>query len=62
MQVHYPEIRPLYFILKVFLKERDGLDQTIGGGICSFLLLNMITFYLQTHYKICLRSVTAGQS
>ena len=46
MQIHFPELRPLYFILKIFLKERDGLDQTIGGGICSFMLLNMITFYL----------------
>jgi len=26
MQIHFPELRPLYFILKVFLKERDGLD------------------------------------
>lgn len=26
MQVHFPELRPLYFILKVFLKERNNLD------------------------------------
>lgn len=51
MQINFPELRPLYFILKVFLKERGNLDQTRDGGICSFMLLNMITFYLQTHYK-----------
>lgn len=26
MQVNFPELRPLYFILKVFLKERNNLD------------------------------------
>lgn len=51
LQVIFPELRPLYFILKVFLKERSNLDLTRLGGVCSFMLLNMITFYLQSHYK-----------
>jgi DNA polymerase sigma len=51
MQIQFPELRPLYFVLKVFLHERASLDQTYCGGVCSFMLLNMITFYLQHHYK-----------
>jgi len=46
MQVNFPELRPLYFVVKVFLKERERLDQTRDGGVCSFMLLNMLTFYL----------------
>ena len=38
-QVHYPEIRPLYFVLKVFLRERGGLDKSKKGGVCSFMLI-----------------------
>ena len=62
MQVNFPELRPLYFILKVFLKERENLDQTRDGGVCSFMLLNMITFYLQSHYKESLKRYNFKQS
>lgn len=51
MQVEFPELRPLYFVLKCFLRERGHLDKTKKGGVCSFMLLSMITSYLQTHYK-----------
>ena len=44
-QAHYPEIRPLYFVLKVFLRERGGLDKTKKGGVCSFMLLQMLVCY-----------------
>ena len=43
--VMFPEMRPLYFVLKAFLRER-GLDQTRKGGVCSFMLINMIVYYL----------------
>ena len=51
MQISFPELRPLYFVLKAFLRERNYLDQTISGGVCSYMLLNMIVYYLQSHYK-----------
>ena len=51
MQVSYPELRPLYFVLKAYLRERNNLDQTIAGGVCSYMLINMIVYYLQGHYK-----------
>lgn len=38
-------------MLKCFLRERGGLDKTKKGGVCSFMLLNMIVSYLQTHQK-----------
>lgn len=47
----YPELRPLYFVVKAFLRER-GLDSTRKGGVCSFMLINMIVYYLQTQYKL----------
>lgn len=47
----FPELRPLYFVLKAFLRER-GLDSTRTGGVCSFMLINMIVYFLQTQYKI----------
>lgn len=46
MQVEYPELRPLYIVLKCFLRERGHLDKTKKGGVCSFMLLSMITSYL----------------
>lgn len=46
MQIQFPELRPLYFVIKTFLRERSGLDQTYSGGVCSFMILNMITYYL----------------
>lgn len=51
LQAQYPELRPLYFVLKVFLRERGSLDKTKKGGVCSFMLLNLIVSYLQTSYK-----------
>lgn len=48
--VMFPEMRPLYFVLKAFLRER-GLDQTRKGGVCSFMLINMVVYYLQMQYK-----------
>jgi non-canonical poly(A) RNA polymerase PAPD5/7 len=52
----YPELKPLYFVLKAFLKYRK-LDQTYTGGISSFMLVNMIVFYLQNKYKIYLKEL-----
>ena len=51
LQMHYPELRPLYFVVKCFLRERGSLDKTKRGGVCSFMLLNMVVAYLQTQYK-----------
>jgi len=42
----YPEMRPLYFVIKAFLRER-GMDQTRKGGVCSYMLINMIVYFLQ---------------
>lgn len=42
----FVELRPLYFVLKAFLRERR-LDQTRSGGVCSFMLINMIVYFLQ---------------
>lgn len=47
----FKELRPLYFVLKACLKFRN-LDSTFNGGISSFLLVNMIVYYLQTIYKM----------
>lgn len=41
----YPEMRPLYLVVKAFLRERD-LDQTRKGGVCSFMLVNMVVYFL----------------
>jgi DNA polymerase sigma len=46
----YPELRPLYFIIKAFLRERE-LDQTRKGGVCSFMIINMLVYFLQQQYK-----------
>ena len=41
----FPELRPLYYVLKAFLRERS-LDQTRKGGVCSFMLINMIVYFI----------------
>ena len=41
----FPEMRPLYLVIKAFLRERS-LDSTRTGGVCSFMLLNMIIYFL----------------
>ena len=41
----FPELRPLYFVIKAFLREK-GLDQTRKGGVCSFMIINMVVYYL----------------
>jgi len=46
----YPELRPLYFVVKAFLRERQ-LDQTRKGGVCSFMIINMLVYFLQQQYK-----------
>ncbi|CDW89117.1 poly rna polymerase [Stylonychia lemnae] len=46
----YPELRPMYFVLKAFLKYKN-VHKPYTGGIGSFVLINMIAFYLQMHYK-----------
>ena len=43
-------MRPLYLVLKAFLRER-GLDATRTGGVCSFMLVSMLVYFLQTKYK-----------
>lgn len=48
---HFPELKPMYFILKAFLKYKN-LHKPYKGGIGSFVLINMIVVYLQTHYKM----------
>lgn len=47
----YPELRPLLFILKCFLKSRQ-LNEPYHGGVGSFLLTMLITAYLQRKYKV----------
>lgn len=46
----YPELKPLIFILKAFLKSRE-LNETYHGGVGSFLLTMLVTSYLQRMYK-----------
>ena len=46
----FAELRPMYFVLKAFLKYKT-LHKPYTGGIGSFVLINMITAYLQMHYK-----------
>ena len=41
----YPELRPLYIVVKAFLRERN-LDQTRKGGACSFMIVNMLVYFL----------------
>jgi DNA polymerase sigma len=38
-------------VLKCFLRERGNLDKTKKGGVCSFMLINMIVGYLQMDIK-----------
>lgn len=47
MQEAYPELRPLFFVVKAFLKERH-LHEPYTGGIGSFCLINMLVYYLQS--------------
>jgi non-canonical poly(A) RNA polymerase PAPD5/7 len=51
IQEAYPELRPLFFVIKAFLKDR-GLHEPFTGGIGSFTLVNMIVYYLQSQYKL----------
>lgn len=51
MLEEYVELRPIYFVLKAFLKYKN-LHKPYKGGIGSFVLVNMIVVYLQTHYKL----------
>ena len=46
----FPELRAIYFVVKAFLKYKN-LHKPYTGGIGSFVLINMIAFYLQMHYK-----------
>ena len=46
----FPELRPIYFVIKAFLKYKN-MHKPYKGGIGSFVLINMIVAYLQSHYK-----------
>lgn len=47
----YPELRSLYFLIKAFLVNKNA-HKPWKGGIGSFVLINLITVYLQlTHAK-----------
>ncbi|MCO5596595.1 hypothetical protein L7F22_050661 [Adiantum nelumboides] len=43
-----PPLRPLCFVLKTFLQQRE-LNEVYTGGIGSYALLVMLLAYLQTH-------------
>uniref|UniRef100_A0A0G4FET4 Poly(A) RNA polymerase mitochondrial-like central palm domain-containing protein n=1 Tax=Chromera velia CCMP2878 TaxID=1169474 RepID=A0A0G4FET4_9ALVE len=43
-----PALRPLILLLKLWLQQR-GMDQTYNGGIGSYLLFTMVTFFFQQH-------------
>ncbi|XWS11040.1 hypothetical protein CRYUN_Cryun38cG0049500 [Craigia yunnanensis] len=45
--VKWPQFRPLYLILKVFLQQRD-LNEVYSGGIGSYALLVMLMAMLQS--------------
>ena len=47
----YPPLRPLIFVLKLFLSQRK-LNDTYKGGIGSFVLSVMIVSFLQQRQKI----------
>lgn len=42
----FPELRPMLFVLKQFLKSRQ-LHETYTGGVSSYLLTIMIVSFLQ---------------
>ena len=46
----YPEMRHMYFVIKSLLKLKR-LHKLYHGGIGSFVLVNMIVFYLQSQHK-----------
>ena len=41
----FKELRPMYFVIKAFLKYKN-LHKPYKGGIGSFTLINMIVCYL----------------
>ncbi|QDZ19273.1 nucleotidyltransferase domain-containing protein [Chloropicon primus] len=43
-----PLIRPLVYILKIFLQQRD-LNEVYSGGVGSYGLIIMVTVFLMTH-------------
>lgn len=43
-----PPMRPLLFIVKIFLQQRD-MNEVYTGGIGSYALLVMVAAFLQTH-------------
>jgi non-canonical poly(A) RNA polymerase PAPD5/7 len=46
----FPFLRPLIYLLKFFLKQRN-LNETYTGGMSSFLLFNLILSYVQVKKK-----------
>jgi non-canonical poly(A) RNA polymerase PAPD5/7 len=47
----YPFIRPTLILLKFFLRQRD-LNETYTGGVSSFLIFNLVYYYIQHISKI----------
>lgn len=46
----YPEIKPLIFVMKIYLRQRN-LNQTFTGGVGSFLLFCLILAFLRDYKK-----------
>jgi len=42
---NYPELKPLFFVLKLMLKQK-GLNRPAEGGVGSFLLFSLVHAYL----------------
>jgi non-canonical poly(A) RNA polymerase PAPD5/7 len=42
----YPYIRPILYILKYYLRQRN-LNEVYSGGLSSFLLFNLLFSYIQ---------------
>lgn len=40
----YPQMRPIIYLIKYFLKQKQ-LNETYTGGVSSFLILNLVYSY-----------------
>ncbi|GHP03124.1 hypothetical protein PPROV_000187900 [Pycnococcus provasolii] len=44
----YPPLKPLIYVLKLFLQQRE-LNEVYNGGVGSYALLSMVLGFLKTH-------------
>lgn len=46
----FPELQPLYMVIKAFLVSKN-VHKPWKGGMGSFVLVNLLTIYIQKVYK-----------